>query len=35
MDNNFTPEQMQLANNARSPEELLSLAKEQDIELTP
>ncbi len=35
MDNIFTPEQLQLANGAGSPEELLSLAKEHDIELTP
>ncbi len=34
MENNFTPEQMEKARAARSPEELLSLAKESGLELS-
>ncbi len=31
---NYTPEQLQTAREAKSPEELISLAKEQDIDIT-
>ncbi len=31
---NYTPEQLQAARAAKSPEELISLAKEQDIDIT-
>jgi len=32
---NFTPEQIAAAKTAKSPEELIAMAKEQGIELTP
>ena len=32
--NNLTPEQMSKARNAKSPEELMALAKEEGIELS-
>ncbi len=35
MENNFTPEQVEKAKAAKSPEELLALAKESGAELTP
>lgn len=34
MENNFTPEQIEKAKAAKSPEELLSLAKESGVDLT-
>ncbi len=34
MENNFTPEQIEKARQANSPEELLALAKENGIELS-
>ncbi len=34
MENNFTPEQIEKAKAAKSPEELLSLAKESGVEIT-
>lgn len=34
MENNFTPEQIEMARTAKSPEELLYLAKESGVELS-